>query len=119
MMWQRLCRNSLLLSSTRVQVYNSTHRVLQRNFATSTPSSRRESSVHLLSGLRCQNKRAMSTKLPPFDTPKTFYLSEEPNTKWDLGEGLDVVNGGTLAKQWENDEKMGWTSVDLAEMDKP
>lgn len=39
--------------------------------------------------------------------------------KWDLGRGLDLENGGELAKGWREDEKAGWISVDMEKTQKP
>ena len=58
--------------------------------------------------------------LPEFDTKPSFRLTENPNSAWKLGDGLaDSKPGNELARKWKADEKLGWTTLNLDEMEKP
>lgn len=63
-----------------------------------------------------------SNKLPPFSDAPAFRLTKEPDPSWKLGEGLKTAEGdeGTeLARQWKEDEKLGWKTLNFEEMEKP
>jgi len=58
--------------------------------------------------------------LLPFTPEPSFKETESPTPSWKLGEGLPCNNPeNKLARQWKEDEKLGWTTLKLDEMEKP
>lgn len=59
--------------------------------------------------------------MPPFSEPPAFRVTREPDPGWKLGDGLKAGNeqGTALARQWKEDEKLGWRTLNLDEMEKP
>lgn len=61
-----------------------------------------------------------SPMLPPFAPDSSFKETESPTPSWKLGEGLPFGNPeNKLARQWKEEEKLGWTTLKLDEMEKP
>lgn len=63
-----------------------------------------------------------TNKLPPFSDAPAFRFTKEPDPSWKLGEGLKTgegVEGTELARQWKEDEKLGWKTLNFEEMEKP
>jgi len=54
---------------------------------------------------------------PPFDELPSFTFTTPPDTTWKLGEGLKD-DGGGMASQWKEDEKLGWKTLKMDEMEK-
>ena len=62
------------------------------------------------------------SSLPAFNDARAFRFTREPDPAWKLGEGLKAGEGekGTeLARQWKEEEKLGWKTLNLEEMEKP
>ncbi|KAI0305575.1 hypothetical protein B0F90DRAFT_1624966 [Multifurca ochricompacta] len=50
-------------------------------------------------------------KLAPFAEVHPFRLTEPPNARWKVGDGLSNTS---LGKKWKNDEKQGWKTWEMA-----
>ena len=60
----------------------------------------------------------MASDLPPFNTEPAHRWTKQPGESWKLGEGLKEAET-KLAKQWKEDEKAGWKTLKVDEMEKP
>ncbi|TFK54278.1 hypothetical protein OE88DRAFT_1711170 [Heliocybe sulcata] len=54
---------------------------------------------------------------PPFDATALFKYTESPNPEWKFGDGMTL--NSPQAKQWKEDEKLGWRTWDMDETPKP
>ena len=68
-----------------------------------------------LTRLTTLRTRLYSTR-PAFNPSQSFKLTDPPNPNWKLGQGLS--NEGVGAKEWKEDEKLGWRTWDLSQMEK-
>ncbi|THH18789.1 hypothetical protein EW146_g2257 [Bondarzewia mesenterica] len=58
-----------------------------------------------------QSSGNISNNLTPFDESRPFKLTESPNPKWKIGDGLP---GNTpLTEAWKEDAEQGWKSWDM------
>ena len=55
---------------------------------------------------------------PKFNPAPAFRNTQSPDPSWSLGEGLKT-SATQLAREWKEDEKQGWTTLDLGELSKP
>ncbi|KZT04584.1 flavo protein oxygenase [Laetiporus sulphureus 93-53] len=58
--------------------------------------------------------RGSESGLPKFNSAPSFKLTQSPNPGWKWGEGLSPESS-EMAKQWKEDEKLGWKSYTLKE----
>ncbi|KAL5484790.1 hypothetical protein ACEPAI_7432 [Sanghuangporus weigelae] len=74
------------------------HRLVARSFSTSTKI--------LDEGTR-----------PAFNSSPVFRKTRNPDVGWELGDGLRTTT--ELGARWKEDEKAGWKTLNLDEMEKP
>ncbi|THH09456.1 hypothetical protein EW145_g2010 [Phellinidium pouzarii] len=58
-----------------------------------------------------------NAKLPPFDASLAFHKTQSPDIGWTLGSGMRDAT--PLARQWKEDERLGWKTLDFDKMEKP
>ena len=58
----------------------------------------------------------MSDSLPPFNPLPAYRKTRPPDIDWTYGDGLRAET--ELGARWKEDEKAGWKTMDLDEMDK-
>ena len=59
----------------------------------------------------------MSDSLHPFNPAPAYRLTRNPDEDWKFGDGLREQT--QLGKEWKEDEKLGWKTFNLEEIDKP
>lgn len=58
-----------------------------------------------------------NSERPAFNPAPAFRKTQHPDEDWKLGDGLRTKS--ELGARWKEDEKSGWKTMNLDEMEKP